>query len=120
MYIIRKEFSFCASHQLEGLCEGHPCSRLHGHNYVVVVELRKETLNEVGMVRDYRELEPVKRFVDEALDHKHLNDFIDGNPTAERMAQIFFEVFSEKIPEIYAVEVSETPKTNARYEKSNS
>lgn len=117
MYIIRKSFEFCASHQLEGLCEGHPCMRNHGHNYVLTVELRAKELNAVGMVKDYRELTPVKRFIEEALDHKNLNDFLPCNPTAENMAKVFFDTFVEKLPELYAVEISETPKTSARYER---
>ncbi len=117
MYIIRKQFSFCASHQLENLPQGHPCTRLHGHNYEVVIELRSETVNEAGMVQDYRELSDVKQLLDDAFDHKHLNDFLSFNPTAENMARNFYHIFKPNYPSLYAVEVSETPKTSARYER---
>lgn len=126
MYIIRKEFAFSASHRLEDLPSDHPCSRLHGHNYVVVVELRAEELNETGFVRDYRALAPVKEFIDKYLDHQDLNKFFTAdalishqviNPTAENLAKFLFEAFKDDIPELYAIEVSETPKTNARYEQ---
>lgn len=116
MFIIRKEFAFSASHHLTGLPESHPCSRDHGHNYVIVVELRSPYLNGPGFVRDYRELEPIKKFIDEGLDHQNLNDILMYNPTAENMAKDFYGYFKTLIPEVYAVEVSETPKTNARYE----
>jgi len=116
MYIIRKEFAFSASHILEGLAEGHPCGRLHGHNYVIVVELRSTKLNDVGFIKDYRELDHIKKFIDDALDHKHLNDFLEFNPTAENMAKFFYETWQKGTPFLYAIEVSETPKTNARYE----
>ena len=53
MFRITKEFHFSASHQLKGLPAEHQCARLHGHNYVVEVELSAETLNEHGFVRDY-------------------------------------------------------------------
>lgn len=39
MFRIRKEFHFSASHQLTHLPPDHQCARLHGHNYIVVVEL---------------------------------------------------------------------------------
>lgn len=39
MFRITKEFHFSASHQLTGLPEDHQCARLHGHNYIVEVEL---------------------------------------------------------------------------------
>lgn len=116
MYKISKQFSFSASHILEGLPQEHPCSRLHGHNYVVNVHLKSEQLNEVGFIKDYRELDSVKRYIDEKLDHRHLNDVLPFNPTAENMAKYLYDVFKKDIPELYAVEVSETPKTSAIYE----
>ena len=57
-YRITKEFHFSASHQLKGLPETHQCARLHGHNYIVKVELSSTTLNDHGFVRDYNELAP--------------------------------------------------------------
>ena len=43
MYRISKEFHFSASHQLTDLPADHQCARLHGHNYIVVVELNSDT-----------------------------------------------------------------------------
>lgn len=116
MYKISKQFAFSASHILEGLPQEHPCSRLHGHNYVVTVHLKAGQLNDVGFVKDYRELDSVKRYIDDTLDHRHLNDIFSFNPTAENMAKYLYDVFKKDIPELYAVEVSETPKTTAIYE----
>lgn len=117
MYIIRKEFAFSASHCLDHLPKEHPCSRVHGHNYVVTVELRSEVLNADGFVKDYRALDPVKKYLDNVLDHRHLNDVLPIKPTAENMAEFLFDMFRPVIIDLYAVEVSETPKTNARYEQ---
>lgn len=114
--MIKKEFAFSASHQLNCLPETHPCSRVHGHNYVVAVELCSIGLNSVGFVVDYRALDDIKAFIDGTLDHQHLNDVLPFNPTAENMAKYFYEYFHHLHPEVSAVEVSETPKTNARYE----
>ena len=116
MYKISKQFAFSASHILDQLPEDHPCARLHGHNYVVTIHLRSEELNEFGFVRDYRDLKFVKEFLNNTLDHRHLNDIIPYHPTAENIAHYLFDIFSEKLPELYAVEVSETPKTSAIYE----
>ncbi|MFR9165174.1 MAG: 6-carboxytetrahydropterin synthase QueD [Dysgonomonas sp.] len=116
MYKISKQFSFSASHILNGLPEEHPCARLHGHNYVVTVHLRSEKLNEVGFVKDYRELSFIKEYIDDTLDHRHLNDIFTFNPTAENIAKYLFDLFKKSLPELYAVEVSETPKTTALYE----
>ena len=116
MYKISKQFSFSASHILEGLSPEHPCSRLHGHNYVVTVHLRSIKLDEKGFVKDYRELDNVKKYIDEKFDHRHLNDILPFNPTAENLAKYLFDIFKQDMPELYAIEVSETPKTTAIYE----
>lgn len=116
MYRITKEFHFSASHQLFGLRADHPCARLHGHNYVVVVELASATLDETGFVRDYHDLGALKRYIDEELDHRHLNEVLgDGCVTAERLARHFFDWCRARWPEVTAARVSETPKTWAEY-----
>ncbi|HWS35801.1 MAG TPA: 6-carboxytetrahydropterin synthase [Actinoplanes sp.] len=117
MFTISKEFSFSASHVLAGLPAEHPCGRTHGHNYVVTVELVAEgELDAVGFVRDYRALDPVKKWIDETVDHRHLNDVMDGvNPTAESISRWVFERWQKDLPELTAVRVSETPKTWAEY-----
>ncbi len=115
-YRITKEFHFSASHQLLGLPEDHQCARLHGHNYIVKVELSAETLNEHGFVRDYSELSSLKTYIDDTLDHRHLNDILgDDMVTAERLAKHFFDWCKPHLPEVSAVSVSETPKTWAEY-----
>jgi 6-pyruvoyltetrahydropterin/6-carboxytetrahydropterin synthase len=116
MFRVTKEFTFSASHQLFGLSSDHPCARLHGHNYVVEIELSGEELNHNGFVRDYRELNAFKLYIDEDVDHRHLND-IFGNDfvTAENMAKQFYDWCKVRWPEVTAVRVSETPKTWAEY-----
>ena len=117
MYKISKQFAFSAAHRLHGLPDDHPCSRMHGHNYVVTVHLRRERLNDTGFMKDYNELKIVKKYIDEHLDHRNLNDIMHPqNSSAENLAKMLFEVFKPIIPELYAVEVSETPKTSTIYE----
>ena len=112
---ISKEFQFSASHQLSGLLSDHPCSRLHGHNYTVKINLQSQQLNNVGFVQDYRELDGIKQWIDSTLDHRHLNDIFPFNPTAENMARVIFEKFIAEYPLISSVSISETPKTWATY-----
>ena len=116
MFRITKEFHFSASHQLTRLPAEHQCARLHGHNYVVEVELSAVTLNGDGFVRDYHELGPLKHYIDESFDHRHLNDTLGhGQVTAEYLAKHFYDWCKERLPETSAVRVSETPKTWAEY-----
>ncbi|WOI57720.1 6-pyruvoyl tetrahydropterin synthase family protein [Palleronia sp. LCG004] len=112
---IRKEFHFSASHRLSHLPDDHPCARLHGHNYVVVVELSAEAPGPDGFVRDYRELAAFKDHIDETLDHRHLDDVLDVPSTAENLARHLFDWCAARWPETSAVAVSETPKTWAEY-----
>jgi 6-pyruvoyltetrahydropterin/6-carboxytetrahydropterin synthase len=116
MYKISKQFSFSASHVLDLLGKDHPCARMHGHNYVVTVHLKSEKLDEFGFVKDYKALKIIKEYIDETFDHRHLNDVIPTHPTSENIAKFIYEQFKAEIPELYAVEVSETPQTSCVYE----
>ncbi|MEV0680143.1 6-carboxytetrahydropterin synthase [Actinosynnema sp. NPDC050436] len=118
MLIISKEFHFSASHVLHELPEGHQCGRMHGHNYVVVIELSAppDQLTRAGFVRDFGELGAVKSWIDDEVDHRHLNDVLgELNPSAEHIARWIFDQWKEKFPELSAVKVSETPRTWAEY-----
>ncbi|MFC7704806.1 6-pyruvoyl tetrahydropterin synthase family protein [Plastorhodobacter daqingensis] len=116
MFRITKEFHFSASHQLCRLPDSHPCARLHGHNYIVVVELAAPGLDAHGFVRDYHDLGALKAYIDSRFDHRHLNDVLGSDMvTAERLAQHFYDWCRARLPETTAVRVSETPKTWAEY-----
>ena len=120
MYKISKTFHFSASHNLVGLAEDHPCIRTHGHNYKVKFIFQSNKLNANGFVIDYSELEPIKKFIDENLDHRHLNHVMDDIPTAENIAKMLYYFFHDKnlYPMLVAVEVSETDNTTAYFEPS--
>jgi 6-pyruvoyltetrahydropterin/6-carboxytetrahydropterin synthase len=115
MFTIKKEFHFSASHQLEILPDDHQCARLHGHNYIVEVVLRSEELNEYGFVVDYGDLKPLKRYIDNTLDHRHLNDIFDFHTSAENIARHLYYWCKARWSQTYMVRVSETPKTWAEY-----
>lgn len=114
VYTITKDFTFSAAHRLEGLIEGHKCARMHGHNYVVRVELSSERLNEAGFVVDYGDLSPFGEWIDSTLDHRCLNEVFDFQPSAELMAEYLVEVLRIccRLPNTCTVRVgvSETPK----------
>jgi len=114
MYTIAKRFIFSASHTL-AVPEGHPCGRVHGHNYTVELILQREVLAGIGFVIDYRDLQPFKEYLDGHFDHRHLNDVVDFEPTAENLARHFYEWGKKQWLEVCAVRVSETEKTWAEY-----
>lgn len=119
-YRVSKRFGFSASHVLHGLGEDHPCSRLHGHNYEIEVLAAADDLDERGFVVDFRELDPVKAWIDATLDHRHLNDVIDGQPSAEAIARLVYDWCRSSLPpavagRIEAVRAWETPRAYAEY-----
>jgi 6-pyruvoyltetrahydropterin/6-carboxytetrahydropterin synthase len=119
MYTISKEFSFSASHELDHLPEGHKCRHSHGHNYVAEVVLQSEKLNEYAFVRDYGELKHLELYIETNLDHRHLNDIFDFEPTSENIAKHLFDFCKKHWVETIAVKVSETPKTWATYSEGH-
>ncbi|MBA2279721.1 MAG: 6-carboxytetrahydropterin synthase [Actinomycetota bacterium] len=121
MYRISKRFGFSASHVLHGLGDDHPCSRLHGHNYEVEVLAAAPELDERGFVVDFRELDGVKAHIDATLDHRHLNDVLDGQPSAEAIARHLYDWCKANLPvpvaeRVTAVRAWETPRAYAEYE----
>ena len=116
MYTISKRFEFSASHQLGHLPAGHQCARLHGHNYAVEVVIECPCLDDRGFCQvDYGELAPFERFIDETLDHRHLNDVLPVRTTAENLSRYLYGKARDVSPYVVAVRVSETPKTWAEY-----
>ena len=120
MFTISKRFAFSASHELLGLADDHPCARLLGHNYEVELVSEAVELDATGFVHDYAAFDGLKQLLDEQLDHRHLNDVIPGQPSAERIAWWLFEWCKGNLPPEaaaarVAVRVSETPRTWAEY-----
>ncbi len=103
MYELKVITNFSAAHQLkdfEGACED-----LHGHNWKIEVYVTSETLNEAGIVMDFRVLKAHVKTVMADLDHKFLNDleaFKDQNPSSENIARYVAEQLSLSLddPEI--------------------
>lgn len=119
-FTVSKRFSFSASHVLFGLGDDHPCSRLHGHNYEIEVIAAAAELDERGFVVDFKELDLVKDWVDSTLDHRHLNDVMEGQPSAEAIAKLICDWARASLPaavgaKVVAVRAWETPKAYAEY-----
>ncbi len=131
MYTVLREIHFCYGHRL--LNYAGKCRHLHGHNGKVEIEIFSETLNPLGMVRDFEEIKNVVQvWIDETLDHrmilcrrdpllpaldqmKELYCLIDDNPTAEVIAKLIYDyAVSQGLP-VAQVRLWETPKSVAAY-----
>lgn len=108
MYTITKRIEVSGAHFLN-LPYDSKCKNLHGHNWIIFVTCRRETLDACGMVVDFME---IKKIVNQ-LDHANINDILgDVNPTAENIARWL----CDKIPYCVRVEVQESEGNIAIYE----
>jgi 6-pyruvoyltetrahydropterin/6-carboxytetrahydropterin synthase len=116
MYKIGIEYQFESAHYLKGVPKGHKCARLHGHNYILIVELQSENLDATGFIVDYFDLKPIKDYINAEVDHRLLNDVFNFNPTVENMTEFFYHKFKAMFPEICKITLKETPTTYASFE----
>ena len=109
MYTVIKRMEVSAYHALR-LSYRSKCENLHGHNWIITVYCRSEVLNADGMVVDFSH---IKQQIHDRLDHKHLNDVLPFNPTAENIAHWV----CEQVEHCFKVEVRESEGNVAVYEK---
>lgn len=119
-WTLRKTARFEAAHWLpdhDGLC-----ARLHGHSWVLHVEVAGTALRtfgpQRGMVLDYGDVSAVLKPLVAQLDHTCLNDH-DGleNPTSEVLAAWAYDRLRDVLPGLQAVCVEETCTSFCRYEE---
>jgi 6-pyruvoyltetrahydropterin/6-carboxytetrahydropterin synthase len=122
--IITKRFSFEASHVLDH--HDGKCARLHGHSYKLEISLIGDVQGvdaanpSSGMVLDFADVtRHVKPFVDEYLDHRHLNDSLPIEYTTAEMilrwiVDNLFEWFGVML---YEVTLWETETSSATWKK---
>jgi len=131
MYLVTKRIDFCYGHRLldyDGVCK-HP----HGHNALVEVDVRTDSLDGRNMVVDFSDIKRiVKGWIDRELDHKMIlrhDDplvkplqalgepvyVLESNPTVERIARLIFDYACTQGLPVVRVKVWETPTSFAEY-----
>jgi 6-pyruvoyltetrahydropterin/6-carboxytetrahydropterin synthase len=113
---IWREFTFEAAHRLPYVPAGHKCARLHGHSFRVALHVRGPLDPTLGWVMDFADLKAAWRPLDEALDHRYLNE-IPGleNPTSEVLARWVWQKLAPVLPGLSEVVVRETCTSGCRY-----
>jgi 6-pyruvoyltetrahydropterin/6-carboxytetrahydropterin synthase len=101
------------------------CSRMHGHNWKLEVEVRAERLDASGMGMDFKAIRRTTQEVTALLDHQYLNDippFDRINPTAENIAAWLHQEISLRLNHgpvrVQAVTLWETERACVRYEET--
>ena len=119
-YTLKILADFASAHTLRN----YPgdCSRMHGHNWKVEVEVSASALNEDEMGMDFKIIKTATRELAKTLDHRYLNDippFDVRNPTAENNAQYFYQNLSNTlnndIARVSGVTLWETDRACVRY-----
>ena len=130
-YQVTKTIEFSYGHRL--LNHNGKCRYLHGHNGMLEVDVEAETLDEMGMVVDFTQVnEVVKAWVDENLDHrmllcrddpmlKPMQDagepvfVMERNPTAENIAALIWVAARKAGLQVSEVRLWETSTSRASY-----
>jgi len=84
-----------SAHQLHGY-DG-PCKNMHGHTWKVEVVVCGNTLDEMGLLADFRIIKAQLKQVLTPLDHAVLNDlpaFKGLNPSTENLARYIYRALS--------------------------
>ena len=121
MYELTVKSEFEAAHHIKNYAG--KCARLHGHNWAVEAIVQGDTLNELGILIDFKVLKSALNKVLDEFDHQYLNElemFADKNPTAENIAKEIYDKLSTS--EIFSgttnlkgVRVYESPKSCVTY-----
>lgn len=113
---IYKDFSIEAAHRLPNVPEGHKCSRLHGHSFLVRIVVAGEPGETSGWVMDFSDIKSVFKPIYDRLDHHYLND-IEGleNPTSENLAIWIWNELKADLPELSRIEIKETCTSGCVY-----
>lgn len=111
---------FAAAHTLRNYPGA--CSRMHGHNWKVELEVEASQLNELGIAIDFRDMKKTTNEICDRLDHQYLNDvppFNKLNPTAENIAAYLYTEIGKQInsdtAKVKALTLWETDRACVRY-----
>jgi len=124
MYELTIKATFSAAHSLRDY-EG-PCSRLHGHNWVVEVVVSGTELQPNGILMDFTDVKKVTSEALSRLDHTNLNEtppFDKINPTSENLARWLYEYVGGRVNasglKVTRVNVREAETSCASYFEDN-
>jgi 6-pyruvoyltetrahydropterin/6-carboxytetrahydropterin synthase len=131
MFRVSRQIDFCYGHRL--LDYQGQCRHLHGHNGRAMITIEASGLDQRGIVLDFAEIKRVvQQWIDENLDHRmilHRDDplvpvlqeagepiyLLDGNPTAENIAKLIFDVAAGQGCPVVEVQFWETANCSATY-----
>jgi len=111
-----RRFRFEAAHCLPRVPAGHPCGRMHGHGFEVILHVEQDLgVRDIGI--DYDAIAALWAPLHAQLHHRCLND-VPGleNPTSEMLARWVWQALSPRLPELSWVSVHETATAGCHYD----
>ena len=109
-----RRFRFEAAHQLPNVPPGHPCGRMHGHGFELILHTDR---NLVRQDIDCERLETLWAPLHKELHHICLND-LPGleNPTSEHLATWIWRRLKPELPALSWVTVYETVTAGCHFD----
>ena len=111
-----RRFRFEAAHRLPRVPPGHPCGRMHGHGFEVILHADQD-LAGADMGMDFDQLEALWAPLQAELHQGCLND-LPGfeNPTSELLAHWLWQRLRPGVPALSWVSVYETATAGCHYD----
>lgn len=115
-YELKQHFQIESARFLPHLPADHPCSRMHGHSFKIILTLKGDLDPQIGWVVDYHHISTVMQPLLKQLDHHVLNE-VEGleNPTSELLAKWIYERTLKMLPALQRVTIMETSATECTY-----
>lgn len=113
---LKQHFQIESARYLPHLPPEHPCSRMHGHSFKIILTLVGPLDAQRGWVIDYNDIQKKMQPLLNQLDHRVLNE-VPGleNPTSELLAKWLYDHGSQHLESLVRVTVAETPLTECSY-----
>ncbi|VFP80224.1 6-carboxytetrahydropterin synthase QueD [Candidatus Erwinia haradaeae] len=111
-----KDFTFEAAHYLPHAPKDHQCATIHGHSFIVRLEVTGVMDPHTGWVVDFSEIKRAFQPIHNQIDHSCLNQIAGlENPTSEVLAAWIWEKVKPTLSMLSAVIVQETCRSGCVY-----
>ena len=116
---IWRRFRFEAAHRLPNVHEGHPCGRMHGHGFEVILHV-EQNIGTADLGMDFDLIEEIWQPFHEQLHYRCLNDIAGlENPTSEMLCNWIWQQVKPQLPQLSWVSVYETVTAGCHHNGSD-
>ena len=114
--IVYKKFTIESARSLPNLPNSHPCKKVHGHSFKIIISVSGNINKETGFVIDFNDINNAFKPLKKKIDHVYLND-IEGldNPSSENICKWIWKRLKDQLPGLSMIEIKETTSTGCIY-----